>query len=766
MFSSVVVRVVVFVSTMAFLLSAAPGMAGERSLGAVASEGVSQTATGVEGDPVADRLTVSVDKRGEGVYFNASDLIDGDISVETDEDGLVRAQGTGTLSPILGESAQFDVDVVRRGSHGRYQYIGFLRLEDGSYSLASRVHVRGVELTSSNTVVVEWVDRAKKLDISMTIEDFSALDSSDCPNSVSLGESPITDLLKTALGTAAKGATNAAVSDLFGWVISAAGIGGSDTGTQMAAELEVIESTLVDICNELAAIDSDLQALTCATDADWLAQPASTIDNWYETYWEWFQVTQEGGTLDISEVQSWVDDVLDPDDGVTEQLTLIHNLGTESISQGSIADCIESHSSVVGLPTAETLDDRPYYEDVVAPIQNWFYGYNTLGYMVYVEALHFTAWVNAGSPVGDDVLAEMSTVCYPGATDSNCILGATSYGDRFLPWIKDELAAGGAPYSTDEYVMVNGWSEGATGDGGWWLISTNLEAYSEAAGGDCSDPLTSSDLCGPLVGDVTFEIPSVQYGSYGTGGYGEWKSADAGRFDILLDGLDQSRINATTTAAGWLCNRTSGSTATTDCSISSRYSTDGQGLENADKILVFNEQATTSFGSPLAPVDVWCFMDGAITANYNRRPFCNSNDGQDRYAALVETHSFGTVPSTCSTEGGIDPTSWMDAAEWTRTNGPVSDRNFYEGDICVYGDIFPPLVFSSAPPQYGVVNATGPQSYHWPIMRWTDLTCTDAAGDGFAGLTAGSAFNPGGMPTLCGDDYVVWLAGVLPPDTP
>lgn len=594
----------------------------------------------------------------------------------------------------------------------------------------------------------------------MTVSDLVDPDSSGCPSGDSELGSSITDILSAALGSAAKGAAGAAGSDLFGWALSAMGIGGSDTSSQILSELQEIETTLVDICNELAAIDTELQKLVCATDADWLTEPASAIDTWYADYMDYVTDAQFGAPPSQEVMQVWVDEVLDADTGALHAITQLKDFGTASTSSGSIADCIQAQTSAIGAPDSESLDDRPYYEAIVAPIQNWFYGYNTIGYTVLVEAYHYQAWVDAGSPSGD-IATEIPDVCTTssGGTDFNCVQAQTVYNVQVLPWLEQEIAVGGAPYSTDDYVMVNGWQTGS--GAGWWLIATNLEAYTEAAGGDCASPLTSTDLCGPLVGNAaTFEMPSVLYGSYGASGYGKWETADAKRFDILLKGLGGSGVSSSTTVAAWLCNQTSGSTKATDCSITTKYGIDAQGLEHADKIVAFNQQTSTDFGKSGLSLDVWCFVDGAITRHHNSAPYCGSSDGSNVYGNLLETHNPGSAPSTCPSD--INQIQfWMDDASWTRTNGPVSNHEFYEGTICVF-DFNQAKYAPSNPPDYGVVDTKGPKSYHWPIVRWTDLTCSNALDASLAGETADQAANPGGVPTMCGQDYALWLADLLP----
>ncbi|MFZ2015588.1 MAG: hypothetical protein WAV00_17365 [Nocardioides sp.] len=48
------------------------------------------------------------------------------------------------------------------------------------------------------------------------------------------------------------------------------------------------------------------------------------------------------------------------------------------------------------------------------------------------------------------------------------------------------------------------------------------------------------------------------------------------------------------------------------------------------------------------------------------------------------------------------------------------------------------------------------------MLPWTSLTCTDALTSSLNGKPATQALNPGGVPTMCGQDYKHWLENQLP----
>lgn len=686
------------------------------------------------------------------------------------------------------------------------------------------------------------------------IED--AVTSSGCPEGESSdvgasSSSTVTSLLRSTLGDMASGAASAAGSDLFGWVLTAVGVGGGD-GTailnQISTELQQIETTLVDICVEISEINTELQALVCANDADWLATPASKIDNWYNLYLDYVIDIQEGKPPSSDTIEGWADDVLDQDTGALFYVTQLKNLGTQSTSGGSIHDCIQKQTSSLGKPQSGTLDDRPYYEAVVAPIQNWFYGYNTKAFVAIAEAYHYRAWLAAGSPTGEidttlpDVCdtgttsttlssttttlsasttthsesttstsaasttstqddaststtatddsststqaltttteesttttkdAESTTTRAPEATTTtssdlgfDCIQSQTIYDNQILPWLIEEISAGGAPYSTELYLIENGWPEDSSATA---LIATNLEDYTAAAGGNCTSPLESSDHCGPLVGPPGYEIPSVQYGPYGGDAGGKWVSVGLPDFNELLAGFrDLSSSDTETTAAGWLCTGKSGSSTTTDCAVETNYGIDAGGLEYANKIIVFDKQVDDGFGTIYPGAKTWCFFDGSIARNHAAQPFCDAANGSPDYGNLLETHDPSSLPSGACTDIPNNITTvehWKDSAEWTRSNGPVSSHGFYSGILCEYyvsGSNPNSYLEWDTPPPYG----GNPESYHWPQLAWPDvLVCTDALDSDYEGTSAGKVVNPGGVPTMCGDDYSEWLEFILP----
>lgn len=627
---------------------------------------------------------------------------------------------------------------------------------------------------------------------------------SDCPSSgAELGASGVSGLLASALEDAAGGAAGAVGGDLMGWALSAVGIGGDNNDAilnQLGQELDQINQSLDAICNELSQINTDLQNLTCANDADWLSGPASTIDDYYNQYINWTYNTTQNSPPTTGDITPWLEDVLDDKDGVFDAIVDLNDLGTVSTSKGSIFDCIQSQTSTDHPPAAGTLDDRPYYETVVAPIQQWFYGYYTKAYIVLAEAWHYKAWEDSGSPVNTDNITDaLENVCSGGATSSasasasgsgsaspsaspsqvssDCQQPVTIYDEDVIPWITAAIGVGGAPYSTDKYLMANGYP----GTKLPFLVVASLEDYTSAAGGNCgSKPLVSTSLCGPLAGVPSYQIPSIKYGEYGAGAgkgtaggsNGTWVSATAPQFALMMLGYGKSSSSSPGNSAGWLCTndatmKIDQNTAPVDCTVKS-YGSTAAGLENANKLVIFDVRSTTTFGwGETDSASVACFFDGTIVRSRAGEPFCDTSQGFTSVTNLVDKQDMNSQgKKICSGTGGAQ--AWASAAGWTENFSSVSQPAYYQGNVClVGGDPKNSLDFKPAPPY---AQPTQPKSYHWPVLDWTELTCTVSTGGSSSSPSstaspspnAAEALNPGGVPTMCGDDYQHWLEQQLP----
>jgi hypothetical protein len=76
------------VADIRFLVSASPAVS---STGGVGTDGGGSVDVASEGSGgLSDVFAIEVTRRHETVYLNSGDLIDGDLSVETDDDGLTR----------------------------------------------------------------------------------------------------------------------------------------------------------------------------------------------------------------------------------------------------------------------------------------------------------------------------------------------------------------------------------------------------------------------------------------------------------------------------------------------------------------------------------------------------------------------------------------------------------------------------------------------------------------------------------------------------
>jgi hypothetical protein len=167
-------------------------------------------------------------------------------------------------------------------------------------------------------------------------------------------------------------------------------------------------------------------------------------------------------------------------------------------SGGSISDCIRAKGS---LPAENTLDDRPYYATAVQPITDWYLGVNTQAMIVLTEAYHFRAWQKAGSPSSSSAGDIYANVCGTSSTPDGCVEPSTVYSQQFVAFAREQLEAGGAPYSTDSQMLVNGAGQ---------MVIRSIETYNAAAGVSCPDPQVEPN-CGPTVGQWNFKGPLESY---------------------------------------------------------------------------------------------------------------------------------------------------------------------------------------------------------------------------------------------------------------
>ncbi len=537
---------------------------------------------------------------------------------------------------------------------------------------------------------------------------------------------------------------------LWGWVFG----GGSATDNSgIVDELDTIETTLKNIEGELVQIEKDIEQLNCGLDFGALNQYASGIQTYFQMYQSWVKDMQNNGAMpDPGDLSEWANCVVGlPKSGqscavsgnvsVQTMLQGFSNAATSTAgSEGSIGACVKASST---LPEENSLDDRLFYSTYVEPITQWYLGVNAQGMAVLAEAWHYRAWQDAGSPTVDDPDDIYEAICPAGAKSTNCYDPINYYNDVFFENVKSQMLAGGAPYSTDEYLMLNG-------SGNSYLLARSIEAYEKAldpdntAGCATSAPGSrdSETPCGKTVGYYDDPFPSVSFGPYGYGGtdakgdsYGNWVSSVAPNFQVMLDQFGFNTLPFSgVTLSRQLCTLSSSDGDTTNC----LQANGGAGLQVGNKIIQFSDLETSApwvlahIGHPLIR-----FADGALKNTTSTQPFMN--------AAYEEI--FINYGESCG------PTEYINY----RSSGTnqSKDPDYYIFSICYdpYKDLTQFLDWTHIP-NFDPRNPV--RQYRWPALDWTALTCSD-------GSSASKAFIAAGMPTMCGADFEAWFETFVPP---
>jgi hypothetical protein len=579
--------------------------------------------------------------------------------------------------------------------------------------------------------------------------------------------------LYVALNGLVSGFTGGAGKDLWGWMLGGSASAGTDN---IAPELKSIQDTLTTIEDELGPngpIVQQLPKLQCAEDSSWIAAgPATAINSWYTHYQNFLTDLQGGATIPLGEISSsntdittlygWASGVIQGNanvakDALTAMIELKEDTLTNS-SSGTISDCIQAIGK--SKLTTSSIDDRPYYTDNVEPLQNYLLNLNTQAMIVLTEAYHIYAYGEcvtdngAAACASSDSSDVVPNLCPTTNTSQNCLEPTTIYGrlgshpsGQFLPFVHAQFRAAGAPYSTDEYLMVNGQD---------YLIARSIEQYNVAADPDntagCSttEPgeLTSApgDVCGATVGIYNDPFTSVAYGhhGYGDSDYGTWTAApNVGTFGTIL----QVEYNQSSTAGSaftdpYLCTMTLNpqagdkSKCTQAPSGNGKLANGGAGLILGQQIIVFNELASNSFTESFGTGPQILFLDAGIERGTVAQP----NTAGTWY--LKEVGGTGCGPASGSV--------FMERPDWWLEE---IDPNWYVAEICLNSD--KPSGWSQAPP-YDPAHTYA--QYRWPALEWTQLTCSNGKPP-----TDPSNLNPAGVPSLCGKDFEAWFNALVPP---
>jgi hypothetical protein len=510
-----------------------------------------------------------------------------------------------------------------------------------------------------------------------------------------------------------------------GWGLAAIGLNFDQDQpfNEIESELETISDQLTEIDDELEQLNEEILQETCDMQADTTTSARADIDTYASEYYDFIT---DGATP--AQLDEWADDVLGTDgDGTTGVLadleTINDGLLPAGNSDGVLTACIEAMTG----PTAGTAGDTDYYDDV-SNLTMFFYGYQAKGLGMLVEAYHYKAyeeWSQSNDISSVDPNTD-GTFC-TSATSSDSWYSWCEYAvnelDDLYEDLQTQFALAGAPYTVeDEAVTINGTD---------YVLVESLEDFSAAQGSSCATPLLSDAPCGPTTGtNLTTSFTMSDTYAWRT----DWAPASA----VAWQSVNQ-----------WW---------TTSDQTLGEYLSTNFGMDWTDgytKIILtpttYDATITTVVNAPHPTFDAGCFLDTSLEKSFAHQPFCynGSYDGND-YGEASDLLSHG---SSYDYEGLDCP---LISASSTLTDESTS--SFYEGtyknpfSFCPTGwenDVQPGWVLDSS-------GATDSQ-YLWPSFDMSTATC-NTNDDG----STRSNTNPGGVYTMCGDDFDLWFAEIVP----
>jgi len=518
------------------------------------------------------------------------------------------------------------------------------------------------------------------------------------------------------------GVATAATSELFGWTLSALGINASGSGDlEIEDELSEIYGQLVDIDQELDDIDAELELETCELEASETTFDATTQIAYWNSQLEEMQdvgVTEE-------QLTDFVTGVLDSDtSSIPYALIAIDQALMDS---GSIPGVISSCLDVLDTPADGTGGDSDYYDEV-ADLTTYFYGYQVEGLNLVVEAFHLLATEayyegDAPAEITADTLNTICTLAVPETSIYTYCNDAVYWVSLVYQNLQDQFSFAGAAYSVD--------GDSLTVNGSDYVFVQSLEAFTEAQSSACSSPLDSSDPCGPLAGtNATTSVAPPSAFAWRT----DWEVASPEAWQGILDWWtdDDDSLGTYLDGLGFLNTTNSTKIILTDTTYTA----------TPEEIIDGSEQAL--FSSPAV-----CFLDTAIERKDAHQPWCynGSNDGVD----------YGESEDLVDDLSGNDCSHWTAPSEYTAddTNG-FFDGTWAVGNTCDetgwIDDIVPGWILDDSG-----VSAT---QYLWPMFDMSTASCNT----NLSGLVR-STTNPQGVYTMCGDDFDLWFATIVPTPT-
>jgi hypothetical protein len=543
-----------------------------------------------------------------------------------------------------------------------------------------------------------------------------------------------TSILTSLFNSAADGAAGDVGGAAAGWVMGALGL--SDGSPDYTEQLDKIDQDLQIVISELSTIEmelteiyNELLVINCSDWANSLGEQKSRIDGLFSNYSTYVNTASAGGRVDSATIADWVDQVLAEGSYTSHQpmdevlLQLADQLYVP-INSGIIPSCVQ----LIPLPDDNSLGTDTTYYNQVKLYLNYYFGYQIRGLLLLNEAYHYKAWISAGSPISDSLSADsIAYVCEDLNAKVNCNLAVTAVNNLYNN-LYIQLTAGGAPYTSDNFLFHYNKSS----DSYLWPLS--LENFTIAAGDNCADPLTSAKPCG-----ITADFHNgTSMESVVFKGFSGWVTAGTTLLIDILSGWSSG------TAGNYLENSLGFHNMKNKIVISSdtvKLTLNETGPDPLDYVPFFDTDWGYNFlpdggGPARKEID---FQEGVLVKGRKEGSLCRG---------LV--YYYYTISYSMNSKVPANRNNFYNAHASGTYCQPLSD-----GDWTTW------FSFSTKPgylaQQDGVDNTnTSAKQFRWPVLSVSKVTCTENR----------SNKNPGGMWTMCGDNFTAWFDYYVPrPET-
>lgn len=569
-------------------------------------------------------------------------------------------------------------------------------------------------------------------------------------NNVEGGDSSAVSSFWTSVASSAASDVGGVVA---GYALSALGL---SVPSQEDADLSEIINLLTEIDAELTVLVDEVQALQCLTaqDQTTLTNSIKNIQGLYDTYSDWvngsptvpcWEQSDDSGNVCFGQtgVKTWLNEVMDPENGVNADLDAINDVMIQAGNTGVIYTCVKTittnYNNSDG-PKKYVFDwtgdsNNPGYYDQVQSLTDYYYGVQAQGAALLSEASHLQACLSLGvsecqftGQTSDDAIEPANldaTPSNPGDICANAQTGSIALEDctdaqnsvvKIYGYIKAQLIQAGAPY-TNSLAGLNWGSE--------IVYPKSLEDFTNKATvngktiSDCSTPLSSASPCGFTVGSWNQAFPShINYA-----GYDIWRRASGTDLNTLL-----STYNNKTSGT------TSGSLGTWMNSV---------GFTTTQNKIVLTPQDGNGWGTTTV-----CFMDTSIARSSSKQPWCDGHG--ETTGALSKQGNSGSCGGACY------------FANYSQANftGSSIRSDFYPMSGTEYNDYGISYEWKTKPGW--LTEEQGNSKFHhfrWGAFDLGSLpTCTVRT----VGDKPSSSLNPGGIHSMCGSDLQAWLDLELP----